>query len=312
MVAAGGIVMIVGCARQNAGGPVMLSVDAAAADLSAIVDVAVPVDLGSDARASDEAVASVDSAPLSPDAAPRPTADAGSVWAPAPGTSWQWQLTQAIDTSVDVKMYDLDLFDVAQGTVDALHGAGRIVICYFSAGSQENWRSDAASFPAEAVGRGLDGWPGEKWIDTRNVGLRAVMTKRLDLAAAKKCDGVEPDNVDGYSNNSGFPLTAATQIDYDRFLAHEAHARGLSVGLKNDVEQVSELQADFDWALNESCLQYDECDTLAPFIRAGKAVFHVEYGDAALADTVCPKTKPLGFSTLIKKQALDAWRVACP
>lgn len=238
--------------------------------------------------------------------------DAGTVWRPAPGTSWQWQLTGTIDTSVDVKMYDLDLFDVPQSTVDALHAAGRVVICYFSAGSDENWRPDHGKFPPEALGRGLDGWPGERWLDTRSDGVRAVMRARLDLAAAKRCDGVEPDNVDGYSNMPGFPLTAATQLDFDRFLAGEAHARGLSVGLKNDVGQVMELEADFDWALNESCLQYDECATLTPFIRAGKAVFHVEYGDTALADKVCPKTKALGFSTLIKKQALDAWRVACP
>jgi hypothetical protein len=138
------------------------------------------------------------------------------------------------------------------------------------------------------------------------------MKERLDRAVARKCDGVEPDNVDGYTNQSGFPLTAATQLDYNRFLAREAHARGLSVGLKNDLEQVNELLPDFDWAMNEQCLQYDECQLLAPFIAAGKAVFHVEYGGQALAQTVCPKTRPLGFSTLIKKLDLDAWRVACP
>jgi hypothetical protein len=121
-----------------------------------------------------------------------------------------------------------------------------------------------------------------------------------------------PDNVDGYTNQSGFPLTAGTQLDYNRFLAREAHARGLSVGLKNDLEQVGDLLADFDWALSEECLKYDECSSLTPFITAGKAVFHVEYGAQALAQTVCPKTKPLGFSTLIKKLDLDAWRVACP
>ena len=48
-----------------------------------------------------------------------------------------------------------------------------------------------------------------------------------------------------------------------------------------------------------------------PFVDAGKAVFHVEYGDASLAASVCPETAGLGFSTLIKQSELDTWRIAC-
>jgi hypothetical protein len=52
------------------------------------------------------------------------------------------------------------------------------------------------------------------------------------------------------------------------------------------------------------------CAALTPFIQAGKAVFHVEYdGDAA---AICAVTKALGFSTLKKHLALDAYRIACP
>jgi hypothetical protein len=127
---------------------------------------------------------------------------------------------------------------------------------------------------------------------------------------------VEPDNVDGYANATGFPLSADDQLDFNRFLATAAHARNLSVGLKNDVEQVEALVDDFDWALNEECLGYDECDLLSPFIAADKAVFHVEYVDdpvdgPALADSVCPATLELGFSSLIKTWDLDAWRLPC-
>jgi len=35
------------------------------------------------------------------------------------------------------------------------------------------------------------------------------VARPLDLAAQRGCDGVEPDNVDGYSNDNGFGLTAA-------------------------------------------------------------------------------------------------------
>lgn len=234
------------------------------------------------------------------------------VWAPKPGTTWQWQLTGTIDTSLNVAMYDIDLFDAPQAKIDALHAAGKKVICYFSAGSYEEWRSDASKFPTNTLGNDLDGWPGERWVDTRSAGLRAVMTARLDLAKSKGCDGVEPDNVDGYQNDPGFPLTKATQLDYNRFLADQAHARSLSVGLKNDLDQVSDLVASFDWALNEECAKYKECASLKPFISANKAVFHVEYGSSSLLNTVCPVTKPLGFSTLIKKLDLGTFRLVCP
>jgi hypothetical protein len=50
----------------------------------------------------------------------------------------------------------------------------------------------------------------------------------------------------------------------------EAHKQGLSVGLKNDVEQIGALHSHFDWALNEECLDYDECGEYAPFINDGK------------------------------------------
>jgi hypothetical protein len=137
------------------------------------------------------------------------------------------------------------------------------------------------------------------------------MRARLDLAVSKHCDGVEPDNVDGYTNNSGFPLTGATQLDYNRFLASEAHARNLSVGLKNDVDQVSQLVGSFDWALNEECFRYNECGTLQPFIDAGKAVFQVEYGTQSRADAICPQANALNFDSLVKDLNLDAFRISC-
>jgi len=237
--------------------------------------------------------------------------EAQDIWSPSPGTSWQWQLTGTVDASIDVVMYDIDLFDVPQATIDQLHADGRIVICYFSAGSREDWRPDKDDFPPGAIGNQLDNWPGENWIDIRDATVREIMQARMDLAVQKNCDGVEPDNVDAYTNNPGFNLTAADQLDYNRFLASEAHSRGLSVGLKNDLDQVVDLLSDFDWALNEECFDWNECDMLLPFIQAGKAVFHVEYGDAQLAEDICPQANELNFDTLIKNYDLDAWRISC-
>ncbi|RUA01161.1 MAG: endo alpha-1,4 polygalactosaminidase [Deltaproteobacteria bacterium] len=232
-------------------------------------------------------------------------------WSPAPGTTWQWQLSGQIDTAIDVQMYDIDLFDTAQSVIDRLHADGRVVICYFSAGSLEDWRPDAGNFPPEVVGKPLAGWPGEKWLDIRRIDvLGPIMQARLDLAVSKQCDGVEPDNMDAYQNDAGFPLTASAQLAYNRYIAHQAHLRDLSVGLKNDLDQVPQLVGDFDWALNEECFAYNECDALDPFIRAHKAVFGVEY--QGHPGVFCPQAAAKHFSWMKKRLILDAWRVACP
>ena len=240
-----------------------------------------------------------------------------SIWAPTPGTTWQWQLQGSLDTSHDVQMYDVDLVDTSQADIDTLHADGRVVVCYFSGGSYEDWRPDAGDFPAEALGNPLGGWPGEYWLDVTHPTVRTIMEARMDLAAAKSCDGVEPDNVDGYANQNGLGLSAADQLDYNQFLADAAHARGLSVGLKNDLDQVAQLEPWFDWALNEECMSYNECSVLQPFLDSNKAVFHVEYVDdeadgPALALQVCGDPAIDGFSTLIKQWDLMSWMIACP
>lgn len=211
-------------------------------------------------------------------------------------------------------MYDVDLVETKPAEINALHAAGRKVICYFSAGSWESFRPDAGDFPAAVKGEPLDPpFADELWLDIRSNVVRDIMKKRLDLAVTKKCDAVEPDNVDGFSNNNGFGLTAANQLDFNKFIADEAHARGLSVGLKNDIEQLADLVDSFDWALNEECFTYTECDAYGPtFIKAGKAVFHAEYVDVAQLSAVCAVTNPLQISTIIKNIELDAYRVACP
>lgn len=238
--------------------------------------------------------------------------DGGSTaWIPSPGTSWQIQLSGTLDATVDAVIYDVDLFDQPAASIAALHALGRKVICYFSAGSYENWRLDSAAFPATVIGNPLQGWPGEWWLDVRTQAVRDIMGARMDLAVQKGCDGVDPDNVDGYANSSGFTLTASDQLDYDRALASAAHARGLGVGLKNDLGQVPDLASAFDWAVDEQCFQYGECSLLGPFTAAGKPVFEIEYGTQVLATTVCPRAIALGFETLVKNLALDAWRVSC-
>lgn len=203
----------------------------------------------------------------------------------------------------------MDGFDTPSSTVASLKASGRKVVCYFSAGSYENWRPDTASFPAAVLGN-TNGWPDEKWLDIRRLDvLGPLMANRMALCRDKGFDAVEPDNVDGYANNTGFPLTSADQIAFNRMIADTAHALGLSVGLKNDIDQVATLEPSFDFAVNEECFAFDECAPLSQFIDAGKAVFSAEY--SGLSATFCPKASALDFSTIKKLLALDPWYESC-
>ncbi|MEO3780216.1 endo alpha-1,4 polygalactosaminidase [Micromonospora sp. B11E3] len=206
-------------------------------------------------------------------------------WRPPLQVSWNWVIEGAPKPPFRVvDMYDIDGFDASSADVAALHKAGIRVVCYISVGSYEDWRPDAGQFPAGLLGRNLDGWAGEQWLDVRGISptspLARIMTARIDMCRAKGFDAVEFDNMDGYINRTGFPLTAADQLAYNRFLANTAHARGLSTVMKNDLDQIDDLVDYFDMALNEECSRYNECGEYQPFIAAGKPVLHAEYGSS--------------------------------
>lgn len=238
-------------------------------------------------------------------------------WKPPAGTSFQWQLTGLpVDLRADAQAYDLELFDNEAETVRRLHAAGRKAICYISVGSVEDWRPDARDFPPTVVGRNYDGWPGEKWLDIRRIDLLApILRARLDMCKAKGFDGVEPDNVDLHNQKTGFPITAVDQLRFNKWLAAEAHQRGLSIGLKNNAEQAEDLVDDFDWALTEECFVQGWCADMRPFVEAGKPVFMVEYTDQITARrfraAACAHATRLGFHAILKNRELDAFRTGC-
>jgi len=224
--------------------------------------------------------------------------------------SWQIQYTGVIDVDLNVEMFNLDLFDTPPDIIETLHQRGIFVMCYFSAGSYEDWRPDASRFPSEILGKEMMGWLGERWLDIRRLDVLApVMEARLELAVQKGCDGVDPDNVNGYVNDSGFPLTYEDQLAYNIFLAQAAHARGLAIGLKNDLAQIPDLLPYFDWMLNEECFTFQECDQLLPFVRSGKPVFVIEYQLPPQA--FCSQANQMSLNALHKNLELDAYRTDC-
>jgi hypothetical protein len=242
-------------------------------------------------------------------------AEAAGPWKPALHAKWQWQLSSVptkaqIDALTgQVDFWDVDGFDTPKATVDYIHSKGDKAVCYMSAGSFENWRPDAATFPAAVKGKNLDGWAGEKWLDVRAGSVLTIMNNRARLCASKGFDAVEWDNVDGYSNKTGFPLTAADQLTFNRSLAQLTHLQGMSVALKNDVDQVTALQPSFDFAINEECATYNECGPYSAFVKAGKFVGQVEYtGKPA---SFCPAAVSGGRSAMKKTLDLTASRTPC-
>ncbi len=241
----------------------------------------------------------------------------GDWYRPGVATTWQWQLVGTVNTAYSVDVYDIDLFDVSASTIASIQAAGKRVICYFSAGSFEDFRSDAGRFLQEVLGNTLEGFADERWLDIRSSNVLDIMSDRLAIAVQKGCDGVEPDNVDGYVNNSGFDLTAADQLAFNRRIANAAHELGLAVALKNDLDQILDLIAYFDLSVNEQCHEFDECSLLQPFVAGGKPVFNAEYdsrfvSDAAERDSMCATARADNLRTLILPLDLDdSFRFSC-
>ncbi len=231
-------------------------------------------------------------------------------WRPTPTTApWQWQLQGRLDLSVDARVYEVDGFETPARAVSALHRLGRKAICYLDVGAWERYRPDAGRYPQRVLGSIYSGYPDERWLDIRRIDLLApILRRRFDICRRKRFDAVEPDNLAGYENRSGFPLTAADQLRFNRWVAREVHHRGMSVALKNDPDQASRLVGDFDFAVVEECFAYDECQKFSPFILAGKAVFSAEY-EGSPSD-YCPRARGLRFSTIAKGYDLFArpWR----
>ncbi len=239
------------------------------------------------------------------------------IWLPPLDSTFSWQLGDEVNTTFGADIYDLDAFETEASLIASLHSQGKKAFCYISVGSWEDWRPDAADFPFKIIGNDYEGWLGESWLDIRQIDLLApIMRARLDMCAEKGFDGVEPDNIDLHWADTGFEISYEDQLAYNIWLAEEAHTRGLSIGLKNNEEQVADLLPYFDWVLTEDCFADEWCDEISPFIDAGKPVFVAEYSDAMtpeefIAD-ICPQANALGFYVFLKNRNLDEYRGECP
>jgi hypothetical protein len=125
---------------------------------------------------------------------------APSYWTPPMKSNIQFILTGIPDVDEGyirptAGIYEVDMFYTPAETIQTMNQLGQKVICYFSAATAENWRDDYSQFKRADLGLELPDWPGEFYLDIRNDNVFNVIKKRMDLAASKGCNAVEPDNV---------------------------------------------------------------------------------------------------------------------
>jgi hypothetical protein len=214
-----------------------------------------------------------------------------------------------------VNIVELDI-DIAPAILNAVKARGTKTLCYFSAGSWEDYRDDRNSFPASVLGNNYDGYPHERWIDVRNISaLAPVMRARMDKCRNKGFDGIDPDNVDGYANNTGFSISQSQQLAYNRWLMTEAHNRNLTIALKNAPDLADALNSSgYDLAVTESCFKDRFCSAYQPFLDSRKPVLDMEYMDEHMTtEKFCLQANRMGISAILKRKSaqIDKYRKAC-
>ena len=222
----------------------------------------------------------------------RPEREAGHT---AATPSWSIQYQGPI--KVRNRTYQVvDLFEVTSADLKRLKTAGVLPIAYFSS-QYEDWRPDSQKFAAADVGKPLVPWPGERWVNTESEIVRSIMRDRMDLAKQRGFYGVDVDNTDFFEHRTGFQNSLAMAVDYVRFLAQEAHSRGLKYSLKNSMDLIPMVRDVVDFYQNEECQQYGQAhlyDGVGP-------VFNIEYRRPTKV------FRRDGFYSLLKKLDMGAW-----
>ncbi len=234
--------------------------------------------------------------------------------APSKGARWDWQLGEPLDISRDVRIFDTDPDTVTPAQMHKLAGRGIYTICYVSVGTLEDYRDDKGAFPPAVVGKVYGDWPDERFLDIRRRDiLLPLMRARFQRCKTAGFDAVEPDNMDVYTNDSGFDIDARDTLAYLRALADMAHGMGLEIGQKNVPELTGALHDTMDFIITESCYQDGWCADVAPYLQQNKPVLDAEYTDRPVNwAKACEYAQKTGISMILKDRDLTAELKTCP
>lgn len=228
-------------------------------------------------------------------------------WRPNERDSFDIQLSTPFQFGRKVAVLAMGAEETSPTRLQELQARGVRTLCVLNAGAWENWRADSGAFDKRLIGLDLSGWSAERWFDIRALdALTAVMARRLDLCRDKGFDGVLLRNLDGYRHRTGFTLTPADQLTYNRALADAARARGLAVGLMNPGELSADLVASYDFAVSEGCIGLNACGYYQRFREADKAVYVVEYTNLQRKmEAYCQEARELDVQLIFKTKFLN-------
>ncbi len=246
-----------------------------------------------------------------------------TIYIPERGVTFSIVLDGDLPQQLQGEVVDLDAFETDTEEIAALHAKGKKVFAYISVGSWEEYREDSDRFPKEIVGKNYPGWPDEKFLDIRAIDkLAPLMQKRFDMIARKGFDGIEPDNIDIYTedsdgnNGTGFHISLADAKKYADFLIEEAHKRHLSIGQKNAPELTEAYGDLFDWAILEDPFYEKYASVFKIYTEHDKAVFALSYLDNTTKEkflnNYCNQATVLGYTAILKDRDLTAVETICP
>ena len=254
---------------------------------------------------------------------------------PAPGSANIWDT----DLFQDSNTARAGIPTGGSAVVRALHASGKYSICYIEAGAYQTTFPDDADFAAADYGDQarryrMKGYPNEWWLNIAGfrhyvaghpstltgaaVNIAAALNRRIGWCALEGQDAIEPDDLDGYTNQgdtgvrgAGWHLSRADSAGFERWLAHDAHAHGLAIFQKNDPRDAAANVAIFDGMIIEECNYYrDPCSgsggDATPYLRAGKPVLNAEYvEDGETPATFCSADVAAGITGALFNVALN-------
>ena len=248
---------------------------------------------------------------------PAPTPTSGIKLPPTGVVSWDWQIGAGSDSNVTVpagvKLLDIDGFNISASKVGQLNAQGVYTVCYLDVGSYEPGRPDSSQYPAYLKVQQDPNWPAEYFLDVTDVFkpgsvLATILNNRFKMCKDKGFSAIEPDNLQNDENVTGGRITLQQQIDFNGWVADQAHAYGLAVFQKNGPDKIllrdrtgKMMVEKFDGILNEECQQFGECAPLSEYVKRGKLALNTEYSatlDCALSSslTINSLKKDLGLT----------------
>jgi endo-alpha-1,4-polygalactosaminidase (GH114 family) len=238
-------------------------------------------------------------------------------WRPKAGLTFDWNLKN-INTNdlFDAQVVDVDAFETTAETVKSLHAQGKKVIAYVSVGTLEKNRPDSDLLGSGLIGKVYPEWPDEKWLDIRQISkLKPFFVSRFNMIKKKGFDAIEPDNLDGYNNDTGFNISLKETMLFCDYIIDLAHSFGLGIGQKNMPELTILYSKKFDWALIEDAFNQGWQKEMIPYINVNKPVFAVEYTDnidqKQFEQVICPQSQLFKYNVILKNRMLDKWIYSC-